>query len=204
MDSAKQKLIFQNLSFTKKFLRFLCVIFFFSVLCSPGALAERGEVIESKSSISFNVSSNFHQFRGTIHKFSGFIYGDNKDLKSVNFLQLEFIPTSFSTKNVARDENMKKMFSVDEHPIIIFKSTHVLVSHDRTLADIKGKLTMNGITKKMNFTANLTKLPNNEIRAKGSLPIKLSDFKLVPPSPAFIRVNNLVKVEFDTVANWNY
>ncbi|MDX1919240.1 MAG: YceI family protein [Candidatus Caenarcaniphilales bacterium] len=192
-------------SFFHKRLRCSFLIFaLFAFGLNQPAKAERGEIIESKSLISFNVTSNFHKFRGNINKFSGFIYGDNRDLKSVNFLQLEFIPNHFSTKNVARDLNMKKMFSVDENPLIVFKSTHVVVSNDRSLADIKGKLTINGITKKVNFTANLSKLSNSEIKAKGSFPLKLSDFKLSPPAPAFIRVNNLVQVEFDAVANWSY
>ncbi|MDJ0625307.1 MAG: YceI family protein [Candidatus Caenarcaniphilales bacterium] len=166
------------------------------------SIAERGEVISNKTKVTFLGNSNFHSFRGKIEKLSGFIYGDSKDVKSINYLQLEFDPLSFVTKNIARDENLKRMFQVDSNPIITFRSTNVLVSHDKAYADITGRLTINRITRRINFTAHLNKYGKKGIRAKGKFTIKLSDFKLRPPAPAFIRVNNLVNVEFNAVASW--
>jgi polyisoprenoid-binding protein YceI len=94
------------------------------------------------------------------------------------------------------------MFEVKEHPLITFRSTNVMVSQDKAFADVTGKLTIRGISKRIVFTARLDKVSSKEIKATGKFKIKLSDFKLKPPSPAFIRVNNEVEVRFDAIVEW--
>ncbi len=180
---------------------FLFLIFVFA---SSSVQAERGDINSGKSEIAFYGNSNFHSFQGKIKSVKGFVYGDSRDFKSINYLQLEFDPLSFDTSNQARDENLRKTLSAKKHPIIRFRSTNVLVSHDGGLADITGKLTIRDITKRVVFTAYLSKNTPKELRAKGSFWIKLSDYNLKPSSPAFIRVNDRIQVKFDAVANWSH
>jgi polyisoprenoid-binding protein YceI len=168
------------------------------------AQAERGELIESKSKITFKGSSNVHSFSGQIKKLNGYIYGDSKDLKSVNFLKLEFFPDHFFTSNEARDENLRKMFGVKLYPIIVFKSTNLVVSAKKNSAKVEGKLFISGVTKKVSFPLKLSQTNPGEVRARGTLNIKLSDFGLVAPAPGFIRVKDIVNVQFDATVSWNY
>lgn len=181
-----------------------CAVFFMVLLISSTSpsKAERGDIIPSKSKITFFGTSNIHSFEGTVPRFTGFVYGDSKDVRSINYMQLQFDILSFTTSNTARDENMRKMFGAKEEPDIVFRATNILVAHDRAFADVTGKLTIRGITKRVVFTAFLSKQANNEVRAKGNFTIKLSDFNLKPPAPAFIRVKNDVKVKFDVTTNW--
>jgi polyisoprenoid-binding protein YceI len=179
----------------------LLACFLFVVTTLP-SWAERGEIIGNKSKLLFYGNSNIHSFQGDIGEVKGFIYGDSKDIKSVNYFQLEFNSNEFSTNNTARDENLKKMLFVKQYPNIKFVSTNVTISHDGALADITGRLTIRNISQRVVFTAYLTKPAPKEVRARGSFWIKLSDFNLQPPAPAFIRVNNKVQIKFDAVSTW--
>jgi len=133
----------------------LWMIVLLLVLTGYSSKAERGEVITEKSRISFSGSSNIHTFEGRIPNFKGFLYGDSKDFRSVNYMQIEFDVLSFSTGNTARDENMRKMFAVKEQPDITFRATNILIAHDRAFADVTGKLTIKNVTRRIVFTAYL-------------------------------------------------
>ena len=133
----------------------LWMIVLLLVLTGYPSKAERGEVITEKSRISFSGSSNIHTFEGRIPNFKGFLYGDSKDFRSVNYMQIEFDVLSFSTGNTARDENMRKMFAVKEQPDITFRATNILIAHDRAFADVTGKLTIKNVTRRIVFTAYL-------------------------------------------------
>ncbi len=189
--------------FSKCFYRVsLCLILLVLSLVNQPSIAERGDLIPSKSSIVFYGSSNIHSFQGSVKNFKGFIYGDNKELHNINYLQLQFDPISFSTNNTARDENLKKTLVIDKYPLLFFRSNNVLVSRDGTVADITGRLTIKNISKRIVFTAYLSEPAPREIHARGSFWIKLSDYNLRPVAPAFIRMNDKVRIKFDAVSNW--
>lgn len=191
-----QKFIFNN--FLKGSYNLLAAAFL-SILFNFNALAERGEVIPSQTNFRFLGGSNFHSFRGNISKFKGFIFSHSKDVKNTSYIQIEFDPISFSTHNTARDENMHKTISKS---LIQFRSTNILISHDGAFADITGRLIINNIAKRIVFTAYLSKPSPKQVKATGSFWIKLSDYNLKPPAPAFIRLNDKVKVEFEAVSTW--
>ncbi len=174
----------------------LIVVGFF---CNLAVSAERGEIISADTNFQFYGGSNFHSFQGRINKFKGFIFSDSKDVKNVNYIQLEFDPFSFSTQNTARDENMRKVLSSS---VVQFRSTNVLLSHDGAFVDITGRLIIKNVSKRVVFTALLSKPSAKTVKATGSFWIKLSDYNLKPQAPGFIRLNDKVQVKFQVVSTW--
>jgi len=90
-----------------------------------------------------NVRGNFGSFAGTIRY--------NPDDLADSGVKVEIDATSIDTDNEQRDDHLKSadFLDVENHPVILFKSTKVEKDDDGML--LIGDLTMRGVTKEVAF-----------------------------------------------------
>jgi polyisoprenoid-binding protein YceI len=103
-----------------------------------------------------------------------------------------------STKGKTMDNKTWEAFTYTKYPNIIYKLTQATVATDGTV-DANGTLTMAGVTKPVKFMVKSKVLPNGDIQLTGSHKLKMTEFKMVPPTAVMgtIKVGDEVTVTFD-------
>lgn len=99
----------------------------------------------------------------------------------------------------------EEVLETDRYPEIVFESTNV--SADRIMASqyrakIKGNLTLRGLTRDCEITAQIIAGPDT-LRAHGEFPLKQSDFNIKPVTAVggTIKLKDELKFTFDIVAH---
>jgi len=93
------------------------------------------------------------------------------------------------------------------NPNIIYKLTEMTVNGAVPEAgtpvkfDTKGELAVSGVTNKIDMQVTMERLDNDQIKFTGSKVVKMTDFKIQPPSPSLsggmIKTGDEVTVSFE-------
>jgi polyisoprenoid-binding protein YceI len=105
-----------------------------------------------------------------------------KALKSFTF---SVDAKSLKSEHSSMDDRTYKTIKADEFPKIIFKLTAATVTpgaKDKFTINATGNLTIAGVTKLITLQVNGDLKSDNTITCSGSQKIKLTDFKISPPS----------------------
>jgi polyisoprenoid-binding protein YceI len=107
------------------------------------------------------------------------------------------------------DEIMYEALRAKQDPQITFRSSRLVlrragkVSSSPDEFDAHGQLVVGGAAKEMTVPVNLLLLANHQVKMWGSTTIKMTDFKIEPPSPTItlglIKTDDEVKVSFEWV-----
>lgn len=105
------------------------------------------------------------------------------------------------------DDVMYTHLNVDKAPRITFKLKELTLKEAGKSADApstfdsKGDLTVNNVTKEIAFPVKVVPGADKKIKISGSVPLKMSDFKIEPPAPkialGMIKTGDDVKILFD-------
>lgn len=97
-----------------------------------------------------------------------------------------------------RDTNMYKLLNVEKFKTISFDIKSI--TKNETDYEIKGALTLNGVTK--NIKAKIiVNQQNNEILLNGGFSFNLTDFNLEPPTMLFLTVRNQIDISYNISLN---
>lgn len=104
-----------------------------------------------------------------------------------------------STKGKMMDNKTYDAFNQEKNPNIVFTMIGKKINENNSTMDIKGNLSMAGVTKAITLVLNYKILANGEIQITGSKKIILTDFKMDPPTAMMgtIKVGDEVVVGFD-------
>lgn len=121
-----------------------------AMLIAPGlAHAEKWNLDEDHTSVSFRIRHLFTSVEGRFDKFTGEISFDPADPTTASVAG-EIEVASVDTNNADRDKHLRAddFFDVEKYPKIIFKSTKVTdVSADKKSGKLHGKLTIRDVEK---------------------------------------------------------
>jgi polyisoprenoid-binding protein YceI len=84
------------------------------------------------------------------------------------------------------------------YPRIIFSSNSVQYTPDGIL--VKGKLQFHGVERMIEAKVKQEKV-NRKLVFSGTLPVLLEDYKVERPGLLFVKVDNLVKIDFQVAYN---
>lgn len=125
----------------------------------------------------------------------------------VTVRSLKSIEKDGSAYSDKMDEIMFEKLNASTQPRITFKLTELTLkeaakSKDAPYVfDSKGQVTVAGVSKDVAMTVNVLPQADKKIKISGSVPLKMSDFKIDPPAPAIalgiIKTGDDVKVIFD-------
>ncbi|RKD17028.1 hypothetical protein BCY91_02430 [Pelobium manganitolerans] len=105
--------------------------------------------------------------------------GQLKDVRSLNFV----LPVkNLKSKEDLMDTRAHKALNADTYDKITFKVSDVTVVAAQKLVKVTGNLTLSGVTKAISLQANYTVAEDQSVLFKGSKSIKMSEFKIKPPT----------------------
>lgn len=176
----------------------LLVSFIFSIFSI--VKAQNAPVISQSSYINVHGTSTIHEWDMKTNKFSGEI--GLTASKQINAISIKTEVKSLKSGKDGMDDKAYDAFDAKKNAYISFHLTEVSpvkLSESDTEITLTGNLTMAGVTRKVSFKtiAKITK--SGDYQLKGNLPLKMTDFKMKPPTAMLgtIKSGDAVVLKFD-------
>lgn len=166
-----------------------------------------GQPVKVKAnSMTVQGSSSLHDWESQITKaeWKGLFQIENLALVDVKNVEVKIPVESIkSTKGKIMDSKTYDAFDAEKHPFIIFSLTSAKINQTAGIIDAKGTLTMAGATRPIDLQAKYKVLPSGELQVTVSKTLKMTDFKMEPPTAMMgtIKVGDEVTVNFDATIN---
>ncbi|HBE40710.1 MAG TPA: hypothetical protein DDW27_05820 [Bacteroidales bacterium] len=122
-------------------------------------------------------------------------------LRSINMVNFSCKPTDIKSNSNLMDRKTYDALKADKFPVIKFSlsSETEIKSDDRKFSgNLKGTLLVAGLTKQVEipFSGNVN--DDNSLRVEGSVDLKMSDFKVSPPTALLgtLKTGDLISISF--------
>ncbi len=181
-------------------------VVFCTILGASYAHAQTNFSLKSVTA-SVNGTSSFHDWESKITKieFKGALHTVGNTLKSIKDVEIK-IPVEGikSDEGKTMDRKTSEAFDSEKNPYIIYTLSSAQVkieANQEVTIEASGKLTMAGTTKPVTLTSKGKVLPNGDVQLSVSKKLKMTDFKMVPPTAVLgtIKVGDEITVNFDLV-----
>jgi hypothetical protein len=129
--------------------------------------------------------------------------GSDRQPPSVHSLIIEVAVGSLRCGDPHMEDNLRESLKADRFPVIRYRFGDARAVHGvpagHHLLVAKGTLTVAGITRGVDLVVRATATPEGDLRAVGSLPLRMSDFGIEPPSAFFgiVQSKDDIVVRFD-------
>jgi len=137
----------------------------------------------------------FGDWIGISNDLNGSIFYDKNN--SNHKAELQVALRSLDSRNSNRDSNMLTYTEALDFPEIKFKSIKIIMDGDAV--KIEGELSFHGVTNTINSIAKINILDGLEV--DGTFLINLNDYNIDPPTLMFIRIDDIIKIEYSISAN---
>lgn len=106
-----------------------------------------------------------------------------------------------SPKGRLMDNKTYDAFNYEKYPLIVFTLNSEKINSANLTADLKGTLTMAGSSRPIDIQISYKILGNGDLQIIGSKKLKMTDFKMEPPTAMMgtVKVGDEVTVNFDIV-----
>ncbi|THU39551.1 YceI family protein [Niastella caeni] len=132
-----------------------------------------------------------------------FMFTPTGHLGGMTALQFTVPAESLKSNNKSMDKNTYKALNTDKYNTISFVANNAAIKPNGagfTLVT-RGKLTISGVTRDVELTANGVLNPDKSITYSGTYKLKMTDYKVTPPSIMLgaIKTGDAVTIKFDMV-----
>ena len=151
--------------------------------------------VKEESSITYAMNHPLHSWTGESKEINSIILTD--EAKTTVFqVAVSARVSSFDSKNANRDSHMMEVTEALKFPNVTFVSTSVTIDGN----DFKstGTMTFHGVSQPVALQGKLTK-EGNKLIFTGNFNLKMTQFKIDPPSLMGISTNDEFKLEFKVV-----
>lgn len=150
-------------------------------------------------------SSNVHDWVMTangIESQGEFKFDGQEQLQGLNNFSLIVTAKSLKSEHTAMDDRTYKAINADKYPKITYKlisATVTKIEKGKYLIKAKGDLTISGAAQTIVMDVTAVVNPDNSITCTGSEKIKLTDYKIDPPSFMLgaMKVKNDLTIQFN-------
>jgi len=183
-----------------RFIRILMLIISVTSLTSFGKYYE---LSKEGTEILISGTSNLHDWTMNVVESSCEAEFDTQglQLKSINKVIFSCKPTDIKSNSNLMDRKTYEALKAEKFPVVKFSlsSGTEVKSLDRKFSgNLKGTLLVAGVTKEVEipFTGNVN--DDNSIRVEGSVDLKMSDFKISPPTALLgtLKTGDKISVSF--------
>lgn len=183
-----------------KFLHKKVLVALSFAFCTTLIVAQSLKINPSSFSMVIAGTTNVHDFESKVTQVSGEIILDGP--KQVKSLVINVPVKSIKGKEKLMDTKTYETFKVDKYPNITFRFVElnsIQVSGDKIDVTLTGNLTMAGVTKRIVLKSTGVNSKTGTYRFKGSVPLKMSDFKMSAPTAmmGMMKVGDAVTLKFD-------
>ena len=164
------------------------------------ALAQSCPIIPLNASINVHGTSNVHDWNMKPTKIIGDL-GLNS-AKQINALLIKIEVKSLKSGNGTMDGKTYDAFDYKKNPYIVFQlteATQVKLTETDSEVTLTGNLSFSGGTKKISIKAIGKITSSGDYQLKGSVPLKMTDFGMNPPTAMLgaMKTGNAVTIKFD-------
>ncbi len=149
--------------------------------------------------VTFFAKATLGAFTGTTGRVYGTVEWNRQDSRS-NRVYLEVDLGSLDTGSGKRNKHMReKYLETGKFPVAVFEgvfSPDSVISDSLTRVQVRGRLTIHGITQPLNIKAKLITTDRN-IRVLAAFPVNIRDFGIKKPRFLFVSMNEKVRVQLD-------
>jgi len=183
---------------TKKNFSTLCISLIISLICSTNIQAQSLKLNPKTFSMTISGTTNVHNFDSKVTQASGELVISDKKAQS---LVIEIPVKGIKSNEGLMDKKTYEAFSADKNPTITFHSTEInnLAVTDNDIAvTVTGNMTIAGVTRKVTLTATGKIIKPGVYEFKGTIPVKLTDYKMKPPTAmlGIMKVGDDVKLKY--------
>ena len=176
------------------------------VVTTQISVAQTFSVNNTASKLTIEGTSNIHDWEIQAKDQQGKITVELSDGQLVKLTQLDFVVKAESLKSGkgGMDKNTYKALNTDKHKTITYKLTKLgnidCITAGSCKVTTTGNLTIAGVTKSLEIIFD-AKVTGDKIVLSGNKSIKMTDFKIDPPTAMFgtITTGDDVKIKFETV-----
>jgi polyisoprenoid-binding protein YceI len=147
---------------------------------------------KKKSSVTYSMNHPLHQWDAVCKGVSSVIIF-NKSNQSISSVAVLLKVASFDSQNANRDSHTIEVLEGIKYPLVTFTSTSVSIEDDQL--NVSGDLTFHGVTKAISIHA-VTKKEGADLIVTGSFEVKMTDYKVTPPSLMGLTTDDNIKINF--------
>jgi polyisoprenoid-binding protein YceI len=110
--------------------------------------------------------------------------------------------SSFDSGNANRDANMRSAVGAQAYPNITFVPTGVsetMQSGTQLTGKMQGRLYINGVRREISVPVTIELADPAQLRVRTSFSVKMTDYKIDPPSLLFVKTDDDVVIGVDLV-----
>jgi polyisoprenoid-binding protein YceI len=149
------------------------------------------------SSVTYSMRHKLHSWQG-VSKDLKVAAKWNEQKNEIEQISIVVNVATFNSDLSSRDSHMMEVLDGLTYPRVLFSSNSIQYTPDGVL--VKGRLQFHGVERIIETKVKLEKI-NRKWVFTGSLPVLLEDYKVERPSLLFVKVDNLIKIDFQVVFN---
>lgn len=162
--------------------------------------AQTFSIVPQSASINVHGTSNVHDWNMKPTKVTGEL-GLNSS-KQISAITIKVEVKSLKSGNGIMDGKTYDAFDYKKNPYIVFQLTDVSqakLTENDTEVTLTGNLSFAGATRKISIKAVGKITKSGEYQLKGTVPLKMTDFKMSPPTAMLgtMKTGDAVTVKFD-------
>ncbi|WP_395050809.1 YceI family protein [Flavobacterium sp.] len=186
---------------TSKFSRSFMILLISIILSTPSILkAQSCPIIPLIASINVHGTSNVHDWDMKPTKVTGEL-GLNGS-KQINAVLIKIEVKSLKSGNGIMDGKTYDAFDFKKNPYVVFQLTEMTqskLSENDSEITLNGNLSFAGVTRKISIKTIGKITKSGDYQLKGSVPLKMTDFKMKPPTAMLgtMKTGDAVTIKFD-------
>ena len=182
---------------SKYYIGLFISIMFFTV---SSLNAQNTIIIPQSSVINVHGTSNVHDWDMKPNKINGELGLSSS--KQINSLLIKLEVKSLKSGNGIMDGKTYDAFEYKKNPYIVFQLTdasQAKLTDNDTEITLTGNLSFAGATRKISIKTTVKITKNGEYQLKGSVPLKMTDFGMKPPTAMLgtMKTGDAVTIKFD-------
>lgn len=162
--------------------------------------AQSFKIVPKSSNLTIYGTSNLHDWEIKVTQIRGELEIDSS--KQITALIVKIPVRSLKSGKKAMDDKTYASIDEEKNPNIIFQLTEPtsikIIDKDIEIT-LTGNLTLAGETKKISIKTTVKITEAGDYQFKGSIPLKITDFKIKPPTAVFgtLKTRDVVTALFD-------
>jgi len=162
--------------------------------------AQSLKIVPQNSTVTIFGTSTIHDWESKVEQTSGELVLNSS--KQIQTLVVKIPVRSIKSGKGLMDTKTYDAFNADQNPTITFQlseATPLKITGKDIETTLTGNLTMAGVTKKISFKTTGKITGENVYKFIGSVPLKMTDFKMKPPTAMLgtMKTGDAITIKFD-------